>query len=91
MIIERLSFQIIPADRVDDFLDADEKVWTEWLKQQRGFVRKVPTIYPNGRVDLRIYWATKRDLDAASKSPEIPAIDVKMQSQFLGVAQRLPS
>jgi hypothetical protein len=41
-------------------------------------------------VDLRIYWATKRDLAQAAKSSEIPVLDVKLRSQFLGVYQRLP-
>ena len=90
MEIERLSFIVIPEDRVNDFLDADAAIWNPWLQQQRGYIRKVPTVYPGGRVDLRIYWASKRDLDAASKNPEIPALDVKLRSQFLWVYQRLP-
>jgi hypothetical protein len=88
--IERLSFLIIPEERTDDFIDADAAIWNPWLQQQRGYIRKTANVYPGGRVDLRIYWASKRDLDAASKNPEIPALDVKLQSQFLGVYQRLP-
>jgi hypothetical protein len=88
--IERLSFLIIPEERTDDFIDADAMVWNPWLQQQRGYIRKTANVYPGGRVDLRIYWASKRDLDAASKNPEIPALDVKLRSQFLGVYQRLP-
>ncbi len=90
MQIERLSFLIIPEERTDDFIDADAMVWNPWLQQQRGYIRKTANVYPGGRVDLRIYWASKRDLDAASKNPEIPALDVKLRSQFLGVYQRLP-
>ena len=90
MQIERLSFQIIPEERTEDFIDADAAVWNPWLQQQRGYIRKTVNVYPGGRVDLRVYWATKRDLDAASKNPEIPALDVKLRSQFLGVFQRLP-
>ena len=90
MEIEKLSFQIIPEDRVDDFIKTDNEVWGPWLQQQRGFLRKIPTIYPGGRVDLRIYWATKRDLVQAAKSSEIPLLDVKLRSNFLGVYQRLP-
>ena len=90
MEIERLSFQIIPEDRVDDFIKADNEVWSPWLQQQRGYLRKTANVYPGGRVDLRIYWASKRDLEQASKDPQIPAIDVKLRSQFLGVYQRLP-
>ena len=90
MQIERLSFLIIPEERTDDFIDADALVWNPWLQQQRGYIRKTANVYPGGRVDLRIYWASKRYLDAASKNPEIPALDVKLRSQFLGVYQRLP-
>ncbi len=90
MEIERLSFQITPESRVSDFIDADQSVWEPWLNQQRGYIRKTANVYPGGRVDLRMYWASKRDLDAASKSPEIPALDVKLRSAFLGVYQRLP-
>ena len=90
MEIERLSFIVTPEERTDDFIDADAAIWNPWLQQQRGYIRKTANVYPGGRVDLRIYWASKRDLDAASKNPEIPALDVKLRSQFLGVYQRLP-
>ena len=90
MEIEKISVQVMPEDRVDDFLKADKEVWDPWLQQQRGYIRKVPTVYPGGRVDLRIYWASKRDWDRASKDPEIPAIEVRMRSQFLGLYRKLP-
>ncbi len=91
MEIERLSFQIIPEDRVSDFIDADQAIWEPWLNQQRGYIRKTAQVYPGGRVDLRIFWASKKDLEKASKDPQIPALDVKLQSQFLGVFQKLPT
>jgi hypothetical protein len=90
MEIERLSFVVSPDDKVEDFIDADEKVWEPWLRQQRGYLRKTYQRYPGGRVDIRIFWASARDLATASKSSEIPGLDVKLQSQFLGVYQRLP-
>ncbi len=89
--IERLSFVVSPPERVEDFIEADETVWEPWLRQQKGYLRKTYQRYPNGRVDIRIFWATKKDLVAASKDPQIPALDVKLQSQFLGVYQRLPA
>ena len=90
MEIERLSFLITPKDRVNDFIDADQKVWEPWLQQQRGYIRKTVQIYPDGRVDLRIYWASKRDLEKAAKDPQIPALDVKLRAEFLGVYSKLP-
>ena len=89
MEIERLSFVITPEDRVEDFINADRDVWEPWLQQQKGYLRKTATVYPGGRVDLRIFWDSKKNLEKAAKSPEIPALDVKLRSQFLGVYQRL--
>ena len=90
MEIERLSFLVIPEDRTDDFIDADAEVWNPWLQSKRGYIRKTATVYPGGRVDLRIYWASARDLRKAAKDPEIPALDVRLRAKFLGVYQRLP-
>ena len=90
MKIELLKFRVIPEDRVEDFIDADEAIWDPWLRQQRGYLRKTYQKYPDGVVHLRLFWATQRDLAAAAKSPEIPVLDVKLQAAFLGVFQRLP-
>ena len=90
MEIERLSFLITPKDKVQDFIDADRKIWEPWLQQQRGYIRKTAQIYPDGRVDLRIFWDSKKNLEKASKDPQIPAIDVKLRAEFLGVYQSLP-
>ena len=79
-----------PEDRVEDFVNADQEVWEPWLRQQKGYLRKVATVYPGGRVDLRIFWDSKKSLRKASESPEIPALEVKLRSAFLGVYQRLP-
>jgi hypothetical protein len=89
MQIEKLSFLITPKDKVDEFIEADTAVWEPWLQQQRGYLRKTYQRYPTGRVDIRIYWDSKRNLDQAAKSPEIPVLDVKLQAAFLGVFQRL--
>ena len=91
MIIELLKFRVIPEDRTDEFIEADGEVWGPWLAQKRGYLRKTANVYPGGIIHLRLYWATKRDLDAASKSPEIPGLTVRLQSHFLGIFQRLPS
>jgi hypothetical protein len=89
MEIERLSFLVTPKDRLDDFIKADTAIWEPWLQQQRGYLRKTYQRYPTGRVDIRIYWDSKKNLDQAAKSPEIPVLDVKLQAAFLGVFQRL--
>jgi hypothetical protein len=89
MEIERISFIVTPKDRLDDFIKADTAVWEPWLQQQRGYLRKTYQRYPTGRVDIRIYWDSRKNLDQAAKSPEIPVLDVKLQAAFLGVFQRL--
>ena len=90
MQIERLSFVITPQDRVGDFIKADEAIWDPWLRQQRGYLRKTYQRYAGGRVDIRLFWSTQRDLAVAARSPEIPALDVRLQGVFLGVFQKLP-
>jgi hypothetical protein len=90
MEIERLSFQIIPPERLEGFIETDAQVWDPWLHQQRGFLRKTYTRYPGGRVDVRIFWASKKAWDEAAKSPLIPAIEVEMRSKFLGVYIQVP-
>ena len=85
MEIERLSFQVSPPERVQEFIKSDTEVWSPWLQQQRGYLRKSYTEYPGGRVDVRIFWASKRDWDKAAKDPQISAIDVRMKSHFLGI------
>jgi hypothetical protein len=91
MIIERLSFQVSPPDRLEDFIESDAAVWDSWLRNQRGYLRKTYQRYPGGILHILLFWATKRDLDAASKSPEIASMEVRHRSQFtLGVYQRLP-
>ena len=91
MEIELLKFRVIPEDRVEDFIESDAAVWDSWLRNQRGYLRKTYQRYPGGIVHLRLFWATKRDLDAASKSPEIASMEVRHRSQFTpGVYQRLP-
>ena len=90
MVIELLKFQVIPEDRTDEFIEADAEIWNGWLQQQRGYLRKTSNVYPGGVIHLRIYWASKRDLERAGKSPEIAALDVRLRSKFLGVYNRLP-
>ena len=89
MEIERLSFLITPSSRIEDFIDADTAVWEPWLQQQRGYLRKTYQRYAGGRVDIRIFWDSSKNLEKASKSPELPALDVKLKAKFLGVFQRL--
>ena len=89
MEIERLSFLIVPKDRVNEFIAADTLVWEPWLRQQRGYLKKHYQSYSDGRVDIRIFWDSSKNLEKASKKPEIPTLDVKLQATFLGHFLRL--
>jgi hypothetical protein len=89
MIIERLSFILSQPDRLQEFIDADTKVWEPWLRQQKGYIRKHYQRYPTGRVDIRIWWNTKEDLARASADPQIAVLEVKLKSEFPGVFHAL--
>ena len=83
MEVERLSFIIEPPNAVDGFIEVDESVWNPWLRLQKGFVQKHYQRYPTGRVDIRIFWKSRADWDAAAQSPQLPAVESKFRAQFL--------
>jgi hypothetical protein len=87
--IERLVFQVSPTHLATDFLSADDKIWTTWLMQKPGYLHKTSQIYPGGVVNLLIYWASKADLDRASKDPQIPIVEARMKKEFSGVYFKL--
>ncbi len=70
MKIERLSFLIFPPEKVDDFLEADEGIWTKWLRQRSGFISKRCLRYPGGRVEMMVHWRSKLDQARAADHPE---------------------
>jgi hypothetical protein len=90
MHIERLSFLISPADRVEDFIVADMAVWNPWLQQQRGYIKKTFTRLGNGRVDIRIFWMSEWSMKTAAAKPDMVSVQVRFSATFLGVYQRLP-
>jgi hypothetical protein len=90
MHIEKLSFIITPADRVEDFIEADAKVWDPWLQQQKGYIRKTYSRLGNGRVDIRIFWMSDWSMKTAAAKPDMRTIEVRFSATFLGVYTRLP-
>ena len=90
MHIERLSFLVAPADRLDDFITTDAKVWNPWLQQQKGFIRKTYTPFGNGRVDIRIFWMSDWSMKTAAAKPDMKTVEVRFSSSFSGVYTRLP-
>jgi len=89
MEIERLSFLITPKDKINEFIEADTAIWEPWLQQQKGYLRKHYQRYPTGRVDIRIFWKSRRDWDTAAQSPQLGVLDAKLKAEFAGIYQRL--
>jgi hypothetical protein len=91
MFIERLSFQVSPPDRLEDFIEADAKVWDPWLRQQKGYIRKTYTRLGNGRVDIRLFWMGEKQMQAAAAKPDMRTVEVRFSATFVGVYTRLPT
>jgi hypothetical protein len=90
MHIERLSFIITPADRVEDFIEADAKVWDPWLQQQKGYIKKSYTRLGGGRVDIRLFWMSEWSMKTAAAKPDMRTVEVRFSATFVGVYTRLP-
>ena len=80
MKIERLSFLVFPPEKVDDFLEADEGIWTKWLRQRPGFIRKRCLRYPGGRIEMEIFWQSKMDQARAADHPEHQIVDATFRN-----------
>ena len=89
MEVERLLFQVTP-NLVDDFIIADTQVWLPWLQRQPGFLRKTHGVRPGGMVETLIFWKNKSSWDRASKSPELPTIELMFRNR-IGPIYRLTS
>ena len=80
MKIERLSFLVFPEEKVDDFLEADDEIWTKWLRQRLGFISKRCLRYPNGRVEMILHWRSKMDQAKAADHPEHQIVDATFRN-----------
>ncbi len=79
VVVEWLEFRV-PVDEQDEFLIKDERIWTEALRQQPGFLHKSVWTSPNEpeSVTLAIYWAS-RDHWSAFPVSLIEELDRLMQ------------
>jgi uncharacterized protein (TIGR03792 family) len=78
VIVEELTLAVAAAD-LDGFLDADERIWTAFLAQQPGFVRKevwAPSDRPD-TVVIMVWWAS-RELWKAITDSEVAAVHREM-------------
>jgi uncharacterized protein (TIGR03792 family) len=86
MKIERLLYQVRPAEFAKDFLQADAQVWTPWLQRQKGFLNKTTRIMPQGQIELLIFWASAEDKTRAEgKKQELKQVENLMKSRAPGV------
>lgn len=89
MKVERLHFQIRP-DKVEDFIVADEKVWTSWLQRQPGYISKQYVRYPAGQLTILVFWKSPGAMKKATQRPDYPSIEPRMRSE-VGDVYRLVS
>jgi uncharacterized protein (TIGR03792 family) len=87
MVIERLHFQVTPS-KIEEFLDADSKIWTSWLQRQPGFISKQYVTYPAGQVTMLIFWKNRQAVERATSRPDYHSVEPRMISE-LGQVYRL--
>ena len=81
MKVERLLFQVTP-NLVNDFIIADNQVWLPWLQRQPGFLRKKHQVNPGGVVETLIFWKDQDSWNRASKSLELPTIELMFRNRI---------
>lgn len=69
MIVEWLRIKVAPEYR-ETFVQKDDEVWTSFLEQYPGFLRKEVWISPDdfSEVMIAIYWATIEQQQAIPKA-----------------------
>jgi uncharacterized protein (TIGR03792 family) len=77
MVIEWLQFKV-PQEKWEAFLERDEEVWTQGLKQYPGFLGKETWIDPQKEeIVLVIRWETRQQWKSIPQD-EIDALDRRM-------------
>ena len=78
-VVEWLEFQM-PASEREDFIERDERVWTEALREHPGFLHKSVWTSPERpeSVVFAIYWASREDWSAFPEA-KIEDLDRQMQ------------
>ena len=83
MIVEWLRIKIAPEYR-ETFVQKDDEIWTSFLRQYPGFLRKEVWINPDdfSEVMIAIYWSTLKQQQAISKA----ALD-SVEQKFLAALE----
>jgi uncharacterized protein (TIGR03792 family) len=80
MRVERLHFQIKPG-KIEDFINADTKVWTSWLQRQPGYISKQYVRYPAGQLTVLVFWKSEQAMQKAVKQPGYASIEPQMKAE----------
>jgi heme-degrading monooxygenase HmoA len=74
MLIETVTFRLAADTDESAFLNADKRVQTEFLPNQRGFLRRTTARGHDGEWLVVVLWDSKNDADACmSRSDGNPA------------------
>jgi uncharacterized protein (TIGR03792 family) len=86
MVIEWLEFEV-PLEQRNAFIERDREVWTEGLKQFKGFIGKEVWIDSvTERVVLVIRWESQQAWDAVPKAT-IEQLDRQMADLSIPIAK----
>ena len=68
MVIEMLTFDVDPSERAE-WLDVEERVWSRFLEQQDGFVRKEMWLGPEDATAVHavIWWESMEQWKAIGR------------------------
>lgn len=80
MKVERLHFQIKPG-KEEDFLNADNKIWTSWLQRQPGYISKQYVRYPAGQLTILVFWKDENSMRKATRQQGYPTIEPQMKAE----------
>jgi heme-degrading monooxygenase HmoA len=72
-------FRLLPAADVQAFIDADDRVQTNFFYQQRGLVRRTTGRGPDGWIVITL-WGSEEDALAGAKAAEDDAAHAAFMS-----------
>lgn len=81
MFLERMLFQVTPG-KEDDFIKADEEIWTNWLRKQPGFIQKSSSRYSSGVIELRLFWKAEQDMKTAALRPDMKVVETLFRNRL---------
>lgn len=89
MVIEMLTFEVDPSERAQ-WLEVEERTWSRFLEQQRGFVRKEMWVDREspGLVHAVIWWTDQESWFSIPKD-ELGVVDASMGTWYRDCTLRI--